>query len=144
MFLIVHLKLHVIKPIVLSLFKEVGVAVLIAESSVNIIRNSFPVRNRPRIGLVHWRPLLWVKLPVLVPLEEIDLLVARPDKGRVNVVRNSIESFPDELGIAGVWSSVRKSPVFVTTEKIGFPVEICEGSVQSAWNINMLTRSGAV
>ena len=132
MFPIVHLKLHVIKPIVLSLLKEVGVAVLIAESSVDVIRNSFPVRNRPGIGLVHWRSLLRVKLPVLISLEEIDLLVARPDKGRVNVVRNSIESFPDELGIAGVWFSVRKSPIFVTTKKIGFSVQICEGSVQSA------------
>ena len=132
MFLIVHLKLHVIKPIVLSLLKEVGVAVLIAESSIDIIRNSFPVRDWPRIGLVHRRSLLWVKLPVLFSLEEVDLLVARPDKGRVNVVRNSIESFPDELGIAGVWLSVRKSPIFVTTEKIGFSVQICEGSVQSA------------
>ena len=132
LFLIVHLKLHVIKPIVLSSFKEVGVAVVIAESSVNIVRNSFPVRNRPRIGLVHWRSLLWVKLPILFSLKEIDLLVAGPDEGRINVVRNSIKSFPDELWIASVGLSIRKSPIFVITEKIGFSVQICEGSVQPA------------
>ena len=131
-FPISHLKLHVIKPIVLSLFEEVGVAVVVAESGVNIIRDSLPVRNRPRIGIVHWGSLLWVKLPILVSLEEINFLVAGPDEGRVNVVRNSIESFPDELGIAGVWFSVRKSPIFVTTEKIGFSVEICKCGVQSA------------
>ena len=129
-FPISHLKLHVIKPKVLSLFEEVGVAVVVAESGVNIIRDSLPVRNRPRIGIVHWGSLLWVKLPILVSLEEINFLVAGPDEGRVNVVRNSIESFPDELWIAGVWLSVRKSPVFVLSEKIGFSVQICEGGVQ--------------
>ena len=131
-FPISHLKLHVIKPIVLSLFKEVGVAVVVAESGVNIIRDSLPVRDRPRIGIVHWGSLLWVKLPILFSLEEIYFLISRPHEGRVNVVRNSIKSFPDELWIAGVWLSIRKSPIFVITEKIGFSVQICEGSVQPA------------
>ena len=100
------------------MFKEVGVAVVIAESSVNIIRNSFPVRDWPRVSLVHWRPLLWVKLPILFSLEEVDFLVSRPDEGRVNVVRNSIKTFPDQLWIAGVGFSMRKSPILVGLEEI--------------------------
>ena len=129
-FLIVHLKLHIVKPIVLLSFKEVGVAVVVAEGSVNIIRNSFPVRYWPRVSRVHWRPLLWVKLPILFSLEEIYFLVARPDKGRVNVVRNSIKSFPDQFWIAGVWLPIGKSPILVSFEEIGFSIQICEGSVQ--------------
>ena len=129
-FLIVHLKLHIVKPIVLLSLKEVGVAVVVAEGSVNIIRNSFPVRNWPRVSLVHWRPLLWVKLPILFPLKEINSIVAGPDEGRVNVVRNSSKSVPDQLGIAGVWFSMRKSPILVSFEEIGFSIQICEGGVQ--------------
>ena len=130
LFLIFYLKLHVVKPIVLSLFEEVGEAIVIAESSVYIIRNSFPVRNRPRVSLIHRRPLLWVKLPILFSLEEIYFLVARPDEGRVNVVRDSVKSFPDELWIARVRLAIRKSPVLVSLEEIGFSIQICEGGVQ--------------
>ena len=37
----------VIEPVVLSLLEEVGVAVIILESIVDIIRNPLPVGNRP-------------------------------------------------------------------------------------------------
>ena len=118
LFLNVYLKLHVVKAIVLALFKEVGVAVVVAESGVNIVRYSFPVGNWLRVILVHRRSLLWVKLPILFSLEEIYFLISRPHEGRVNVVRNSSKSFPDQLGIAWVGLSVRKSPILVRLEEI--------------------------
>ena len=52
-----YLKMPVIEPVVLSFLEEVGVAVIILESIVNIVRNPLPVGNRPERKMIE----LWLK-----------------------------------------------------------------------------------
>ena len=52
-----------------------------------------------------------VKLPVLAALEEVNLVVAAPDKGSVHVVRHPGETLRDGLGVARCWLAVGELPV---------------------------------
>ena len=56
---------------------------------------------------------LGVKLPVLLPLEEVDLPVLAPHKCRVNVGGDAGEAHCDSLGVAIQGPHVRELPVLV-------------------------------
>ena len=66
---------------------------------------SIPVGQGPGVPLLHGRPRLGVKPPVLGTLEEVDLVVTRPHEGGVHLL-SSVDSAPK--------SSIRR---FVITEK---------------------------
>ena len=75
-----------------------------------------------------------VKLPVFGSFEKVDLIVLRPDHGRVHVGRDSTEALVQRLGVATVqFAKGREAPVFRPLEEIGFPVGPGEGSVQVPW-----------
>ena len=86
-------KRRVIESVVQSVLEEVGVSVGVLGGIVDVVRDTFPVRDGSRIGALHRGPLIRVKLPVLTSLEEIYLPIPTPDESSIEVVRDSLKTF---------------------------------------------------
>lgn len=79
MMLFTYTESSIIKPPVRSTLEEVGVSIGVLQSSINAVRNTFPVGQRFRISGLDWWPLSRVEPPELRPFVEVDFAVARPD-----------------------------------------------------------------
>ena len=108
-----NLKSVVVEPPILTVFKEVGVAVAVAHRVVDVVGNAFPVGNGLGVGFADRRRFLRIELVKLGPFEEVDFLVAAPNEGRVHVVGNPFETFPDLFGITVVHLPAPGEPVIL-------------------------------
>ena len=108
-----HLEFDVVEPPVPPVLEEVGVAVAVPQGVVDAVRDALPVGHGLGVARGHRGLLLGVELvvlgalkkdrfmkcPLLVRdsfyLEEINLLVAAPDEGRIHVVGDALEALGD-------------------------------------------------
>ena len=88
-----HSKGCVVESVVQPVLEEVGVSVGVLGGVVDVVRDPLPVGDGTRVGALHWRPLVRIKLPVLTSLEEIYLPIARPHESSIEVVRDSFKTF---------------------------------------------------
>ena len=83
----------VVESVVEPILEEVAVSVAVLGGIVDVVRDSLPVGDGTRVGTLHWRPLVGVKLPVLTSLEEIYLPIPRPHKSSIKIIRDSFKTF---------------------------------------------------
>ncbi len=69
-----YLELGVVEPPVLPIFEEVGVAIAVPESIVDIVRDSFPIGHRLRIGGAHRGLLLRIEFVIFGSLRITSIL----------------------------------------------------------------------
>ena len=119
----------VVEAVVEPVLEEVGVPVVVLGGIVDVVRDPLPVGDGTRIAALHWGSLVRVKLPILTSLEEIDFPVPRPDKSSVEIIRDSLETFRDQLGVAFVHSVLRLAPILPPFKEVSFAICPREGGV---------------
>ena len=119
----------VVEAVVEPVLEEVGVPVDVLGGIVDVVRDPLPVGDGARIAALHWGSLVRVKLPILTSLEEIDFPVPRPDKSSVEIIRDSLETFRDQLGVAFVHSVLRLAPILPPFKEVSFAICPREGGV---------------
>lgn len=120
------------EAIVFVALEEIRVSIGVSQRGVQMIGYSFPVRNWLGVaGLDGW-PLGGIEAPEFGALEEIDLAIAAPDHGRIQMIGNARESFADLLGICAVHLIALIAPVLRALEEIRFAVSIRECRIDVA------------
>ena len=124
-----YFKISVVEAKIFSLLEEVSVSIVILKSIIYIIRNTFPVGDGLGIFLGDGWTLVWIKSPVLRSFEEVDLIVARPNKSCVNIIRNPIKPSPDLPWIVAINFSICKPPILIIFEEERFSIIPSEGGI---------------
>ena len=99
-----------------------------------------PVGDGTGIRRIHRRPSSRIKFPVFRPFEEVNFVIAGPDKGGVHIIRYPVEAFSDELGVAGVGGVPGQPPVLLPAEHVGLPVGPGERGIQIRWKPQLCQR----
>lgn len=120
------------ETIVFVTLEEVRVSIGVSQCGVQIIGYSFPVGDGFGVAGLNGWPLGGIETPEFAALEEIDLAIASPDHGRVQMIGNASESLADLLGICAVHLIALIAPVLGALEEVRLAISIRECRINVA------------
>lgn len=120
------------EAVVLVTLEEVRVSIGVSQSGIQIVGHSLPVRDGLGVaGLDGWS-LRGIEAPEFAALEEVDLAIAAPDHGRIQMIGNAGESLADLLWICAVHLAALIAPVLGALEEVSLAVSIRECRIDVA------------